>query len=97
MPKHAVNRHLDKDMDLMEYLVLDVKVTSCIIRCNSLFKIQYNSDKACFGPAPGGRKITIIRTRSHRGNAPYDFDTGINYRFFTGEIAILNIKNSLIE
>ena len=23
------------------------------------------------------RKITIIRTRSHRGNAPYDFDTGI--------------------
>ena len=28
-------------------------------------------------PVSGGRKITNIRTRSHRGNAPYDFDTGI--------------------
>ena len=24
-------------------------------------------------------KDNHIRTRSHRGNAPYDFDTGINY------------------
>jgi hypothetical protein len=58
----------------------DVKVTSCIIplvrgKTSQFFvEIPYNSDKACFGPAP---KITIIRTRSHRGYAPCDFDTGI--------------------
>ena len=46
---------------------------------NLFSKSNTNSDKACFGPAPGGRKITIRRTRSQRGNAPYryDLDTGV--------------------
>ena len=33
-----------------------------------------------------GRKITIIRTRSHRGNAPYDFDTGIMVPSYLGAL-----------
>ena len=42
-------------------------------------KSNTNSDKACFGPAPGGGKITIDKDPVSPGHAPYDFDTGKKY------------------
>ena len=80
MPKRADDIHTyiaKKIWDVREgrksYFVHNMRQDVAIL-CS---KSNTNSDKACFGPAPGGRKITIRRTRSHRGNAPYDFDTGI--------------------
>ena len=84
MPKRAddihtyIHTHIHREKDMgrergrKSYFVHNMRQDVAIL-CS---KSNTNSDKACFGPAPGGRKITIRRTRSHRGNAPYDFDTG---------------------
>ena len=64
---------MERERGRKSYFVRDRRQDVAIL----CLKYNTNSDKACFGPAPGGRKITIKRTRYHRGNAPYDFDTGI--------------------
>jgi hypothetical protein len=65
-----IHIHLDKDMEPVRgrksYVVHSMRQDVAIL-CS---KSNTNSDKACFGPAPGGRKITIYKDPVSPGQCP---------------------------
>ena len=85
MPKHALtDMQTDKQINMerergrKSYFVHDIRQDVAIL----CLKYNTNSDKACFGPAPG-EKDNHKKDPVSPGHAPYDFDTGITVTYFS--------------